>query len=244
MLLLCASVWAASAGAESQQRIFTTQHVTEIDKHKVRYVAAVEEFVVNNKAGRPALSLFSTSYVRSDVKDARNRPVVFLFNGGPSAAAIGVHMQFGPEQDDTTQTKPGTPSRFVHNPNSILDVADLVVFDPAETGYSRVLSEADRPYFYSTEGDCDSLAQLVVAWLQRHNRSQSPRFLLGESYGSVRQVVTGSVLAKRGVSLNGQIILGDSIFLQETSRRTHNIISTAVSLPLAGDDCGVPRKGR
>lgn len=231
LLVLCASLQAAGAEAEGLPRTFVTQHVTNVGGHTIPYIAAVEEFIVNGKSGKPALSLFTTAYVRSGI--AANRPVVFLFNGGPSAAAIGVHLQFGPEQEARgAPARQGDPTRFEDNPNSLLDVADLVVFDPAETGYSRILNEADRPYFYSTAGDCDSLAQLVVAWLQRHGRTQSPLYLLGESYGSVRQVVTGSLLAERGVSLSGQIIMGDSTFLMETSRRTHNIISTAVSLPL------------
>jgi carboxypeptidase C (cathepsin A) len=260
LLIACLPFWTLDAGAVDQnsqapRRSFVTKHVTEIGGHEIPYIATVEEFIVNNKAGHPALSLFTTSYVRSDVSLAANRPVVFLFNGGPSAAAIGVHMQFGPERSapgasagtaaatggasTSTSTSPAASAssaaattRFVHNPYSLLDVADLVVFDPAETGFSRVLDDADRPYFYSTAGDCDSLAQLVVAWLHHHARTQSQVYLLGESYGSVRQVVTGSLLARRGVTLSGQIILGDSIFLTETSRRTHNIISTAVSLPL------------
>jgi len=230
--VLCSIGCAASAGAESPRREFTTAHVTVIGGKKIHYSAAVEEFLVNNKEGRPALSLFPTSYLRTDVKNSAHRPVVFVFNGGPSAAAIGVHMQFGPEQEDSTPPKSGGAPRFVPNPNSVLDVADVVAFDPAETGFSRVLNPADRPYFYSTEGDCDSLAQMVIAWRARHGREQSPVYLLGESYGSIRQVVTGTVLAKRGVNLSGQIILGDSTFLMETSRRSHNIISTAVSLPL------------
>jgi len=221
------------AAAQTPPRSFVTQHTTEIEKRKVPYVAAVEEFIVNNKAGRPAASLFATSYIRSDVKSGNNRPVIFLFNGGPSAAAIGVHMQFGPEQEDpTAQSKPGSATRFVHNPHSLLDIADLVNFDPVETGFSRVLKDSERPYFYSTAGDTDSLAQLIAAWLEKHQRTQAPVFLLGESYGSIRQVATGPLLTQRGIHLRGQIILGDSIFLQETSRRTHNIISTAVSLPL------------
>ena len=256
LLIACLPFWTLGAGAvdhstQAPRRSFVTTHVTQIGGHEIRYVATVEEFIVNNKAGHPALSLFTTSYVRSDVSLTASRPVVFLFNGGPSAAAIGVHMQFGPEEDaptastatggtgTSTSTSPtasassaAATTHFVHNPYSLIDVADLVVFDPAETGFSRILNDADLPYFYSTAGDCDSLAQLVVAWLHDHARTQSQVYLLGESYGSVRQVVTGSLLAKRGVTLSGQIILGDSIFLTETSRRTHNIISTAVSLPL------------
>jgi carboxypeptidase C (cathepsin A) len=222
----------SSARADESPSRFVTNHVATVGGQRVSYTATVEDFLVNNKAGKPAARLFTTSYIRAGVGDDSPRPVVFLFNGGPSAAAIGVHMQFGPIQaEQATADRPG-PTRFVNNPDSLLDVADLVAFDPAETGFSRVLNPADRDYFYSTEGDTDALAQLVIAWTQRHGRKHSPLYLLGESYGSIRQVIAGSILAKQGVPLRGQIILGDSIFLQETSRRTHNIISTAVSVPM------------
>jgi carboxypeptidase C (cathepsin A) len=232
LILVCVGFWSETLHAENALRSFATQHTTVVDGRKLPYSATVEEFIINDKAGAPALSLFATTYFRDHVSKLDDRPVVFMFNGGPSAAALGLHLQFGPERDARGDSPPSGATRFEANSYSLLDVADLVVFDPAETGFSRLLNEADRPYFYSTEGDCDSLAQLVIAWRQRHQRAESPLYLLGESYGSIRQVVTGSLLAKKGVSLAGQIILGDSIFLQETSRRTHNIVSSAVSLPL------------
>jgi carboxypeptidase C (cathepsin A) len=219
--------------AHADTRSFVTHHVAKIGAGNVPYVAAVEEFIVNDGKGKPALSLFATSYVRSDVEDARARPVVFLFNGGPSSAATGLHMELGPRQVASEFDRNSTrPTEFAQNPNSLLDVADLIVFDPAETGYSRVLARGDRAYFYSVDGDADSLAQLVVAWLKKHDRAASPRYLLGESYGSIRAVVTADKLAQRGAPVSGAIILGDSLFLMETSRRTHNIVSSATSLPL------------
>lgn len=227
-LLACCIVTAAPAlGVDAATAAFTTSHSAEIRGGTLRYTATVEEFAIADASGAPALRLFSTSYVRTDVRDAASRPVVFLFNGGPSFAAIGVHMQFGPIHET-----PADAPRFAANPDSLIDVADLVVFDPAETGFSRVLRESARPYFYSVRGDADSLAQLVVQWTERHARKTSPLYLLGESYGSIRQVVAGSILRERGVALRGQVIFGDSIFLAETSRRSHNIVSTAVSLPL------------
>jgi carboxypeptidase C (cathepsin A) len=233
-LLLAAATSAQSrasdmAIAATAPKIFTTEHVLTANGRKLPYSATLEEFVTSDKTGQPAVRLFTTSYLATHVKNPDERPVVFMFNGGPTAAAIGVHLQFGPlryVQDSSN------PSRFEDNPHTLLDAADLVMFDPGETGFSRLLNEADRGYLFSTEGDCDSFVQLVIAWRERHHRTRSPLYLLGESYGSIRQVVSGAMLAKRGVLIDGQIILGDSLFLQETSRRTHNIISTATSLPL------------
>jgi carboxypeptidase C (cathepsin A) len=236
-----------AASTSASPVAFTSAHATRIAGQPVRFTATVEDFVVRDRSGVPGARLFSTSYVRSDVRDPSARPVVFMFNGGPSFAAIGVHMQFGPihEAPESEGTGPAAgdaplrgssttppPIRFAANPDSLLDAADLVVFDPAETGFSRVLRDEARPYFYSVQGDADSLAQLVVQWIERHGRRASPLYLLGESYGSIRQTVAGAILRERGVPLRGQVIFGESLFLTETSRRSHNIVSTAVSLPL------------
>lgn len=222
---------ALSCAAQAHPRRFVTSHATTIAGQSVSYEAAVEEYLVNSKRGKPELSLFATSYIRTGLRDAAERPVIFMFNGGPSGAATGLHMQFGPMMLATTTQTEGHPI-FANNPESLLNVADLVMFDPAESGFSRVLPGGNRSYFYSTAGDADSLAQLIIAWQRAHHRQRSPLYLMGESYGSIRQVVTTALLAKRGIHTAGEIIFGNSIFLMETSRRTHNIISTAVSLPM------------
>jgi carboxypeptidase C (cathepsin A) len=233
-MLVCAALClSALARAETSPRSFISEHTATISGKPVRFEANFEEFLVPDGSGTTALSLFATSYIRKDPEPDVRRPVVFIFNGGPSAAATGLHMQLGPRQTASGGDAAGEGAlSFADNSDSLLDVADLVMFDPAETGYSRVLPGGRRDYFYGVAGDAYSLAQLVEQWLVRHGRQSSPRYLLGESYGSVRAVVTADVLAKRGNPLDGVILFGDSIFLQETSRRTHNIISTAVSLPV------------
>jgi hypothetical protein len=212
------------ADSASEPRTFNRDEHGTFGGRSVDYTANVEEFILRNDARVPTLSLFVTSYVRAGVRDPDARPVIFLFNGGPSAASFGVHMQLGPKSPDKT-------SGFVDNPTSPLDVADLVFVDPAETGFSRVLPGGSRAQFYSTAGDTQSIAWLVQAWLERHNRRASPRYLLGESYGSIRAVVAGDLLAP-SMPVDGLILLGESLPLMETSRRTNNIISTAVSLPM------------
>lgn len=227
----------SAPAAAASGRNFVSEHTVTIEGEPVPYVAAVEEYKVKDQGGDEALSLFATSYVRSDVKDTKKRPVVFLFNGGPSAAALGLHTELGPRQPaegsrERFKANSAEKIDFADNPDSLLDIADLVFFDPAETGFSRLLKEESRAYFYSTTGDPDSVVQLIHQWRKAHDREDSPLYILGESYGSIRQVVAGSQLRREGVKLDGQIIFGDSIFLMETSRRAHNIVSTAVSLPV------------
>jgi pimeloyl-ACP methyl ester carboxylesterase len=233
LLLLGSTCMAAAAPGErpGSTREFVTQHTAIVDGTKFRYEATVEETILVNDNGVPALSLFSTAYVRE--RAPHTRPVIFAFNGGPSGAAGGVHMQFGPRQPVSRSTlKPEGATIFENNPETILDVADLVFFDPAESGFSRILPGGSRDHYYSTAGDTESLAQFVTAWLKRHDRVESPRYLLGESYGSIRAVVTAELLQKAGTPVDGVIILANSLPLMETSRRTNNIISYAVSVPM------------
>lgn len=230
LLSVIVTVSAQAPAAESGPRTFTSEHKAAIGGRRFGYVATVEEYILKDATGAPSLSLFATSYVRKNMKDAAKRPVVFIFNGGPSGAATGVHMEFGPRQ-----LKAGASAEqpaFEDNSHSLLDVVDIVAFDPAESGFSRVLEKGRLEYFYSTAGDTASLADLVEAWMSRHGRTESPRYLLGESYGSVRAVVSAELLQKRGRPVDGVILLANSTPLMETSRRSNNIISTAVSLPM------------
>lgn len=227
---------AVPAGAADLRR-FASDEEAVIEGVRVAYRAELQEFTIEDGEGREALSLFATSYVRTDVKESAARPVIFVFNGGPSAAAFGLHLEWGPKQpSENAKARYGENSdreiAFADNSQSLLDVADLVFFDPAGTGFSRITREDSRDYFYSVDGDAQSLVQLIDQWTRAHGREQSPLILLGESYGSIRQVAAGAKLREKGVRLNGQIIFGDSIFLMETSRRSHNIISTATSLPV------------
>ncbi len=237
LFILCLAVMPAAQARDADPQVFSSGKEAVIEGAPVAYRAEMRAFTIKDGEGRDALNLFATSYVRTDVSDRVSRPVLFVFNGGPSAAALGLHTEWGPKRPTDASRAAfanGDASKIdiADNGQSLLDVADLVIFDPAETGFSRITREESREYFYSVDGDADSLVQLIEGWTRLHKREKSPLFLLGESYGSIRQVVAGAKLQAKGIRLNGQIIFGDSIFLMETSRRSHNIISTATSLPM------------
>lgn len=234
LLAAATGVWLTisepTVAAQKGPMEFVTQHAGIIDGERIRYTATVERFIEKNGDGRPALSLIAATYVRVGVRDlGRRRPVVFIFNGGPSGSAFDLNMQLGPE---ILKAGPGTatlwPPTFIDNADSLLDVADLVFFDPAETGFSRVLPGGARAYYYSLDGDAQSLAQLVAAWTYRHHRESSPLYLLGESYGSIRAVVTARVLSNM-MPVSGVILFGNSLPIRETS---DGIVAAASALPM------------
>lgn len=134
-------------------RAFTTEHAGTFNGVKVRYVATVGELLLQDDAGTPTVSMFSTSYVRKGIKkqDLQRRPVLFLFNGGPGAASMWLHVgAFGPKrvklpQDVSAEAQP--PFELIDNRYALFDSADVVFIDPPETGYSRLLAGIDPKPF-------------------------------------------------------------------------------------------------
>lgn len=156
---------------------------------RVPYKATAGTQPVWNEKGKPIASLFYTFYERTDVTDRANRPLVISFNGGPGSASIWMHMAYtGPvllNIDD--EGYPVQPYGTKTNPHSILDVADIVYIDPVNTGYSRQTDpDEPRSTFFGINSDIKYLADWVNTFLTRSNRWASPKYLIGESYGTTR----------------------------------------------------------
>lgn len=210
------STWPAlTVRAESGPRRFVTEHRGEFNGKKVSYRATVAETIVKSPDGKPAASLFTLSYTANGVKDPGARPVLFIFNGGPGAASNTLLFgALGPKRMTPFTSEaygdPKTP--LVHNGYSLLDVADLVFIDPADTGYSRMLEGASVD-FHSIDGDSYSIAQLILHWLTTNERFDSPRFIVGESYGTLRGVALLRDLAQAtpSVPVDGLVMVSQAI---------------------------------
>ena len=213
---------------------FVTRHSGTFNGQKVKYVATVGETVLKDKDGVPTISFVTTAYVREGVKDRAARPVIFLFNGGPSSSSSWLHMgAFGPTRitvpQDVSATVP-KPYALQSNPYTVLDVADLVFIDPAETGFTRVLAGGKRADFYTAYGDAKSVAQFVEAWIKANGREASPKYVLGESYGTIRAALMAGELAKT-MPLDGVVLMGQATNMIETSQRASNVMAYAANLP-------------
>jgi len=174
---------AGPADAASRGITATTRHRGVFDRQEVEYLAAVEVTQVEVASAAPA-TIVTTSYLRQDVSDAARRPVIFAFNGGPGASSSPLHLSaLGPRR----YAIDGTGERIMRdNPFSPLDAADLVFVDPVGTGFSKPAPGTDGQPYWSVTGDAASVAAAIEAWLRRHGREASPRFLCGESYGTSR----------------------------------------------------------
>jgi carboxypeptidase C (cathepsin A) len=198
---------------------FVTQHQTTIRGKPLSYTAMAGETYITNLAGEPTARFFSFSYLKDGPPDP-SRPVLFVFNGGPGAASVWLHLGVvGPKRvvlDREVNPSNTPPFGVKENPYSPLDVADLVFIDPVGTGFSHAVGNAKDSDFFGVDEDADSVARFIELWLTKNGRWNSPKFLMGESYGSVRAAVLPRALmggvtyagVMRGVTINGIILLG------------------------------------
>ncbi len=200
---------------------------------RVAYDAIVEPCVINNAEGRPGARLVITSYVARGVERA-SRPVLFVFNGGPISPSVPLHLgAFGPRRvavpEDVNADLSNLP--LVDNQYSPLDFADVVIFDVANTGYSRTLEGIAPESYFSNVADSQQLVELVREWSRRHQRVGSPKYLVGESYGTMRAAEAAVQLQATDMPVNGIVLYGQALNIIEYAQRRGNIISYAVSLP-------------
>ena len=188
---------AAGTAIAAEGGPFVTKHTGTFNGRKVDYVATVAATTINGADGQPAVRFVTTAYTAVGAEAAR-RPVLFAFNGGPSSSSSTLHMvALGPKRIAVAQDPkaPAPVASMADNPLTVLDVADIVFVDPAETGFSRILPGGKRDYFYSLEGDSQSVSDLVVAWVKANGREASPKYVLGESYGTQRAAFMAGQLA-------------------------------------------------
>ncbi|WP_316793816.1 S10 family serine carboxypeptidase-like protein [Pedobacter frigoris] len=188
-----------------------TSHSVTIDGKVVPYKAITGTLPVWDEDGKPIAGLFYTYYERSNVSNREKRPLVISFNGGPGSASVWMHIAYtGPvvlNIDD--EGYPVQPYGYKENPYSILDVADIVYIDPVNTGYSRAVSkEIPGSKFFGVRADIKYLAEWINTFVTRNNRWASPKFLIGESYGTTR--VSGLALELQNnqwMYLNGVVLV-------------------------------------
>jgi carboxypeptidase C (cathepsin A) len=195
----------------SSEILARTTHSIVLDKEKVEYEAAAGTLTIRDDDGKPRASVFYTAYIRSGVKDATTRPIAFLFNGGPGSSSVWLHLgAFGPRRapfnEDGKTTAP--PYRLVDNEATLLDVADLVFVDPVSTGYSRPAAGKDAKEFHGVQEDIDVNAAFIRLFLTRFDRWNSPKYIIGESYGTTRAVgLAGRLQDQDGINLNGLVLV-------------------------------------
>jgi hypothetical protein len=181
----------------SAQTPAVTQHAISVHGAILHYTAEAGWIPLTGDSSRDAHGrLFYTAYLLAGV----NRPVTFVWNGGPGASSSFVHfLGFGPQLIDGT--------KFVDNPDTPLPATDLVFVDPIGTGFSRPTSTRYSPEYFSTLGDAKSVTQFIMNWLKAHKAEKRPVFLMGESFGGYRAGGVTERMESAGWRVSGVILI-------------------------------------
>ena len=219
---------AGPAGIFTPRSVKSTGTVT-VEGHKIAYEAVAGTIIVHPKGwddaakpqhgkkneigtakGPPVASMFYVAYFKRGV-NPRTRPVTFLYNGGPGSSTVWLHMgAFGPQRVVTKNDKhtPPAPYRIVDNAYSLLDASDLVFIDAPGTGYSRIEGKGKNKAFYGVDPDARAFSSFIMQFLSKYGRWNSPKYLLGESYGTPRSaVLINDLETKDDIDFNGVMLL-------------------------------------
>lgn len=186
-----------------------THHEITLGGRTLKYTATAGNLILRDEDDKPYGSIFYVAYTL-DGAEAKARPVSFLYNGGPGSATLWLHMgSFSPVRVQTDSPNPtaGPPFKLVPNQYSLLDKSDLVFIDAPLTGYSRAVGKGTPKDFAGVDQDLRAFDRFIVRYLTVNDRWNSPKFLIGESYGTTRSAALSDMLGNDGVQLNGVVLI-------------------------------------
>ena len=205
--------------------LVTTKHTLKVGRRTLNYTATTGRIVLREEVYeedvftgvKPKAEVFLTSYVLDQPVNAPARPVTFAFNGGPGSSSVWLHLGLlGPRRvvmGDVGELAP-PPYDLTDNHESLLAVSDLVFIDPVSTGYSRAVEGGKAKDYHGFTGDIESVAEVIRLWTARNERWLSPKFLAGESYGTLRAAALADHLQTRyGMYLNGLMLISSVLDL-------------------------------
>ena len=198
-----------------------TEHEVTVGGKVIKYQATTGYLVLKSEKGEPRANIYFVAYTKLGESDPAKRPLTFSFNGGPGSSSVWLHLgALGPKRvvmTDKGESLP-PPYQWVDNEYSWLDQTDLVFIDPVSTGYSRAAKDVDAKQFHGFTGDIESVGEFIRLWTTRNQRWASPKFLVGESYGTTRAAGLSDYLQQKyDFYLNG-IMLVSSIMNFQTAR--------------------------
>lgn len=250
MLIGLIAAFAISAGSSADQSSkygnpdidtdepvkFITEKSGRFGGQSVNYRTVSGDTFIRGSDGEPEAAYFSMAYIKEGVSNPATRPVTFIFNGGPSSASMWLHMGvFGPKRvvipsDPDDDGAP--PYNVVDNTETILDVSDLVFIDPIGTGFSRSIGDNDPRKHWGVIEDAKSVSKFVRQWIDENNRWNSPKFIAGESYGTVRAAIMADELTNtHNIGLNGIMLISAVLDYQNSRIQDGSIMGYVSFLP-------------
>ncbi|WP_085808469.1 S10 family peptidase [Sphingomonas sp. TZW2008] len=217
--------------------VSVTRHSGTFGGTRINYRAIAGDTYLKDKDGKPLASITSYSYIKEGPVDPK-RPVTFLWNGGPGSGSLWLHMgAFGPRRvviPSDARDDGAPPYPIVDNPDSLLDVTDIVFIDPVGTGFSRALGTKDPKDYWGVTKDAKSMAEFIRLWLNANGRWNAPKFIGGESYGTTRSAAVINELEGAGftdVSINGILLISSILDFSAAADSPGNELGYVTNLP-------------
>jgi carboxypeptidase C (cathepsin A) len=201
--------------AVPEEKSSVTRHSARIGGQVINYTATAATYNIKADDGAVKATMFYVAYTKDGVADPTKRPVSFVYNGGPGSASLFTHMGMGPKRVVLTADGHGMPAPYsvVDNEDSFLDATDLVFIDAISTGYSRPAAGEATAQFHGIIEDANWFADFIYQYITRTERWASPKFLIGESYGTTRSAELAGVIQERHqIYLNGIALLSSVAF--------------------------------
>lgn len=221
---------AREVAGPNEEKVSVTNHSVAIDGRDIKYTATTGTIPIRLDDGKIVARMFFVAYTK-DGEDVGTRPVSFLYNGGPGSATVWLHMgSFAPRHVQMADEgfQPAPPYKLVPNPHSLIDVTDMVFVDAIDTGFSRGVEGASTTQFHGQSGDIRAFGEFINTWLSTYSRWASPKFLIGESYGTIRSAGLSQELQTRhGIELNGIVLLSALLTYQTLSPAPNNDVAYA-----------------
>src|SRR5205085_2210871 len=202
-------------GPAPEEKSSVTRHSARIGGQQINYTATAATYVIKSDDGAPKASMFYVAYTKEGVQDVSKRPISFVYNGGPGSASLFTHMGMGPKRPVLSPDGHGSsaPYSVVDNEDSFLDATDLVFIDAISTGFSRPAPGENPAQFHGIIEDANWFADFIYQYITRNERWASPKFLIGESYGTTRSAeLAGVIQQKHQIYLNGVVLVSAVAF--------------------------------
>jgi carboxypeptidase C (cathepsin A) len=219
---------------EPEEKLVQSEHTVSIGGQEIKYKASAGTILLRDEEDKPTASIFYIAYTRQDVPIS-TRPVTFSFNGGPGSSSVWMHLGLlGPRRvrlaEDGSALPP--PYKLVDNEFSLLDATDLVFIDPVATGYSRAIPPKDANKFHGLHEDAASIAEFIRLYVTRNKRWSSPKFIIGESYGTTRAAALSGELSQRlKMNVNGIMLVSTVLNFQTLDFSAGNDLPYVLYLP-------------
>ncbi len=224
-----------SVKADPKDEITNSEHTITVNGRQIDYTATAGRVVMRTEEGKPRAQIFFVAYTRSDVGNAAERPITFSFNGGPGSSSVWMHLGLlGPRRvlSGDVDTPQPPPYQLVDNEFTLLEASDLVFIDPVSTGFSRATTGEDATQFHGITQDVESVGDFIRLYVSRARRWRSPKYLIGESYGTTRAAgLSGYLQDRHGMFLNGIMLVSTALDFMALEFELGNDLPNVLYLP-------------